>query len=186
MAMLDKMALSNFKKLGDNLAILVIAEGENLEDNTTDIVKTLMKKDTSCLYITLNQPYSRMLQLLGKKGINTKKIFFIDCITKSSGGKSEEGDNVYFLKSPSNLTDLGISINEGLDSINGKKILFFDALSTLMIYNQPASFAKFAHSVMTKIKSAGVLGIFIIVKGEIGEELLSQIEQFCDSTITLS
>jgi len=184
--MLDKMALSNFRELGDNLAILVIARGENLEDNTTDIVRELMKGKTSCLYVTINQPYARMKHLLEKKSIDMKKVFFIDCITKPSGGKAEDSDSVYFVGSPSNLTNLGISINEGLDSIDGEKILFFDALSTLTIYNRPGPFAKFAHSVMTKIKSAGVKGVFIIVEDEIEEDVLSKIEQFSDSTINLA
>jgi len=184
--MLDRMSLSNFKSLGDNLAILVIASGEDLEDNSTDIVKELMNKDTSCLYITLNQPYSRMLHLLKKKGIDTKKVFFIDCITKSSSGNAEENDNVYYIDAPENLTDLDISINEGIESIDGKKILFFDALSTLMIYNKPGPFAKFVHSVMTKIKSKDIIGVFIIVEGEIDDEMLSQIEQFSDKSINLT
>ena len=184
--MLDKMALSNFNELGDSLAILVLAQGENLEDNTTDIVKELMKKGTSCLYVTINQPYKRMLHLLEKKKIDTKKIFFIDCITKTSGGKAEENDNVYYLDSPSSLTDLDISINEGLDSIEGKKILFFDALSTLLIYSKPGPFAKFTHSVMTRIKSSDTKGIFVIVEGEIDDDILSQIEQFSDTTINIA
>jgi hypothetical protein len=183
--MLDRMSLSNFKDLGDNLSILVHAVGENLEDNTTDIVRELMKKGVSCLYVSVNQPYNRMLHLLEKKGIDTEKVFFIDCITKTSGGKVDEGDNVFYLRSPENLTDLNISINEGLNSIDGEKILFFDALSTLMIYNKPGPFAKFTHSVMTKVKSMNVKGIFVIVEGEIGAETLSQIEQFSDTSIDI-
>jgi KaiC/GvpD/RAD55 family RecA-like ATPase len=184
--MLDKMAISNFRKLGDSLAVLVIAQAENLEDNTTDIVREVLKKGTSCLYVTINQPYKRMLQLLEKKGIDTKKVFFIDCITKESGGRPVENDNVYYISSPSNLTDLDISIKEGLESIDGEKMLFFDALSTMLIYSKPGPFAKFAHSVMTKMKSMGVRGIFIAVEGEIEEDMLSKIEQFSDSTINIA
>lgn len=184
--MLDNMSLSNFRKLGDNIAVLVIAGGENLEDNNTDILKELMKKGKSCLYVTINQPYNRMLKLLQKKGIDTDKVFFIDCITKESGGKEVENDNVFYLDSPSNLTDLNISLNEGIDSIDGEKIIFFDALSTLIIYNKPGPFAKFTHSVMTKVKSLGIMSLFVVVKGEIDKDTLTQIEQFSDSVINLS
>jgi KaiC/GvpD/RAD55 family RecA-like ATPase len=185
--MLDSMSLSNFKKLGDNLAILVIAGGQNLEDNNTDILKQLMGgKGKSCLYVTINQPYNRMVKLLQKKGIDTKKVYFIDCITKESGGKKVENDNVFYLNSPSNLTDLNISLNEGINSIDGEKILFFDALSTLIIYNKPGPFAKFTHSVMTKVKSLGITSIFVVVKGEIDKDTLTQIEQFSDSVINLT
>jgi len=183
--MLDRMSISNFRKLGDSLAVLVVAPAENLEDNTTDILKEVLKKGVSCLYIAVNQPYKRMLQLLEKKGIDTKKVFFIDCITKESGGKPVENDNVYYISSASNLTELDISIKEGLESIDGKKIMFFDALSTMLIYSRPGPFAKFAHSVMTKIKSMGIRGIFIAVEGEIEEEMLSKMEQFSDTTISL-
>lgn len=183
--MLDKMSLSNFKELGDSYAVIVIARAADIEQTNVDIVREMMGKDGLCIYVSVNQPFSSMLRIMKKSGIDTRRIFFIDCITKTSGGTVVDADNCIYIDSTSNLTELNISISEALSAMEGKKSLFFDALSTLMIYNTPSSFAKFAHSVMTKVKSMGVSGIFMVVEGEMSKDIFSQLEQFSEKTIDL-
>jgi KaiC/GvpD/RAD55 family RecA-like ATPase len=183
--MLDKMALSNFRDMHDNYAILVLARGENLQEANLDIVNELTGGNKPCLYVTVNQPYRRMVQLLKKRGMDPGKFFFIDCITKMSGGRKEEAENVLYIDSPGNLTELSIAISQALKAMKGDKILFVDALSTLMIYNKPNAFSKFAHYAMTNVKSNSVLGIFMIVEGEVEEEVFSQVDQFSDEIIDL-
>ena len=68
----------------------------------------------------------------------------------------------------------------------GKKFLFVDALSTLVIYNSPNSLAKFSHFLMTRVKLLGLAGIFMVVEKEMGEVLLAQIKQFCDRVIKVN
>jgi len=183
--MLDKLSLSNFKNLRNNFAVLVLAPGNNIEENNIDIIEEMMGKSGKCVYVTVNQPHSRLVQLMKKRNIDPERIFFIDCITRESGGTVEESGNSLYLESPQNLTELSISITEVLKKMGGEKFLFFDTLSTLMIYSNPRSFAKFAHFAMTKVKSLKTIGIFMMIEGEIEEQVFSEIEQFSDSTIDL-
>ena len=67
----------------------------------------------------------------------------------------------------------------------GKKFLFLDSLSTLLIYNAPGSLAKFTHFLMTRVKLLGLNGVFMVVEKEIDEKLLSEIVHFSDRVIRL-
>jgi len=184
--MIDTMSMENFKKIEEDLAIMVITSGEELMRTNIQIVKTVMKNKSLCLYVAINQPYSRLKRILEKGKINTDRVFFIDCITETSGGKAKRISNCLFVNSPSSLTELSLSITQALQAMPGKKFLFVDALSTLVIYNSPNSLAKFSHFLITRVKLLGLAGIFMVVQKEMEEMLLSQIKQFCDKIIKLN
>jgi hypothetical protein len=179
------MLLSNFRGMGDE-AIMIITSGEELMRTNTQIVKTVMDDRNLCLYVAVNQPYARLKKTLESGKINTDRVFFIDCITETSGGKAERASNCLYINSPSRLTELGISIMQALQAMPGKKFLFLDALSTLIIYNSSKSIAKFSHFLITRVKLLGLAGIFIVVEKEIDEMLLSQIKQFCDKVVRMN
>jgi len=184
--MIDSMTLNTFKDMGGDLAIMVITSGEELMRTNIQIMKTVMKDKNLCLYVAVNQPYKRMKKILENGMIDTNRVFFIDCITETSGGKAERVKNCLFVNSPSSLTELGISITQALQAMPGDKFLFVDALSTLVIYNSPKSLARFSHFLMTRVKLLGLAGIFMVVEKEMGEVLLSQVKQFCDKVIKVN
>lgn len=184
--MTDQMMRNSFRNLGRDLAVMVITSGEELMKINIQVVKTMMKDRGLCLYVAINQPYSRLKTILENGRVDTSRVFFIDCITETSGGRAERVRNCLFVNSPSNLTELGISITQALQAMPGKKFLFVDALSTLVIYNSPKSLAKFSHFIMTRVKLLGLAGIFMVVEKEMEEVLLSQIKQFCDRVIKLN
>lgn len=183
--MLDNRTLSNFDNLGDNYAVIILETGIDKETDNIEVVKKLMGKKTNCLFVTVNEPYNKVVKLMKKSNVDTSRVLFIDCITKTGGGNITESPNCIYLDSPSNLTELSISISEALESMGENKFLFVDALSTLIIYNKPQSFAKFAHFAMTKAKTSETLGIFVMVDGEIEKNVFTQVEQFSDKIIDL-
>jgi len=184
--MAENLILSNFRDIEDDFAIIVLTSGGRLDDTNSSIVKELMKKRHMCLYVAINQPYSRMLHLMQKRDVDVDRVFFIDCITETSGGKAERAGNCLYVNSPSNLTELSIAISQALQAIPGQKFLFMDALSTLIIYNTPNSFAKFAHFLMTRVKLMGLNGIFMVVEKEMEDQVFSRISQFSDRIIRLN
>ncbi len=184
--MKNQVMLDGFRDLGEDLAVMVITSGEKLMSTNIKIVKTVMKNKNLCLYVAINQPYSRLKKVMENGRIDTSRVFFIDCITETSGGRSERVRNCLFINSPGSLTELGISITQALQAMPGKKFLFIDALSTLVIYNSSKSIAKFSHFLMTRVKLLGLAGIFMVVEKEMEEILLSQIKQFCDRIIKVN
>jgi len=175
------------KELPDGFIALVLSDAEKLMNTNVSVLKVLTKKDNFGLYITVNQPYKRLVQILNERGVDTSRMFFIDCISRMAGGKSKREKNVLFIASPSGLTEIGIAVSQVIESFpDKKKYLYMDALSTLIIYNTAGSIAKFSHFLMSKIKILGLSGVFIAVNREIDETLIAQISKFCDKVIRMN
>lgn len=178
---------SHFKNLPSGFVVLVLSEADKLLDTNISILKTLSKQDHLGLYITVNHPYKKLIEVLEKNKIDTSKMFFIDCISNMVGENSRREKNVLYIASPSGLTELGIAISQAVEALPMKrKYLYMDALSTLIIYNTAGSLARFSHFLMSKIKLLGISGIFMAVNKEIDETLIAQITQFCDKVIKAS
>lgn len=177
------MADENNNSLGNVLLYLVSAE--NYTKTNTQILKKLInEKKLKGIYITINRPYQNLMEIFNKNGINTQNIFFIDAITKMTGGKETEAKNCLFLDSPSNLTDITIAMRQAVKLMGDvKKFIFFDALSTLLIYNQGGSVIKFAHFLTGRIRDWKAEGVIISVQKEMDEKLTSQLIQFCDKKL---
>lgn len=176
-----------FKDLNEGFIALVLSDAEELLKTNISILKILNKKDQLGLYVSVNQPYKRLVEVMEKNKIDTSKIFFIDCVSKIAGGRSKREKNVLYVTSPSGLTELGIAISQMMDSFPGKKkYLYMDALSTLIIYNTAGSIAKFSHFIMSRVKILGLSGIFMVVNNEIDKQLIAQITQFADKVIRVS
>ena len=139
------------------------------------------------IYVTINKPYVSIKKILEKNNIDTERIFFIDCITKTSGGNPEITENCLYIASPKNLTELGVALSQAMSAMKSKenKFLFLDSLSTLLIYNTAGTVAQFSHFLATKLRLFGLKGIFISIEKEMDEKMLLTLMKFCDEVITL-
>ena len=82
------------------------------------------------IYLTINKPYVSIKKILEKNNIDTERIFFIDCITKTSGGNPEITENCLYIASPKNLTELGVALYQAMSAMKSKenKFLFLDSI----------------------------------------------------------
>lgn len=114
-------------------------------------------------------------------------IIFIDAITLPSGGKTNDSDRCLYLSDLRNLSDLAVIIDEAIDAIPYEnKFLFLDSLSTLLLYNNTGSAAKFAHFLTGKLRAFDLDAIFLSLELESDAEFLTQLSLFCDKKINLS
>jgi len=124
--------------------------------------------------------------MLKNNNIKTDNIFFIDCITKSLGGKLPEGPNCVLIDSPAHLTELGIALHDYFTSSGEKnRFLYIDSISSLLIHNNLDSILKFVHSVTGKMRVFGFNGIMLSLREETDQKLISHLGQFCDKVIHL-
>lgn len=133
-------------------------------------------------YVTVNKPYATICKDLEKKGINPKEVFFVDAITATVQAPPIV-NNCYFVASPTSLTDLSLSFSS-LASENNCEIIFFDTISTLMVYQDIGTVIKFVHNLITKIRVLGKKLVFLAFK-EDSEELIKDLNMFVDKVIEL-
>ena len=167
--------------------IAVVTSMRNYFRDSIYVIKILVNSlGLSGIYVTINRPYGSLVETLKRNGIDTEKLFFIDCITRTVGGKPEVTENCLFIASPQNLTELGLALAQAMEMMKerGNKFLLLDSLSTLLIYNNTETVARFSHFLTTKIRLSKLKGIFLLVERE-DEDLLSTVSQFCDKVIKL-
>jgi KaiC/GvpD/RAD55 family RecA-like ATPase len=168
--------------------VLISVNAEDYLKTNLEVLKILINEDNlPGAYITVNKPYKTMKKNLASEGIDTSKIKFIDCITRSAGGEIDAADKgVIHLDSPENLTGLGVAMGEAIRSIPGdEKFLFMDSLSTLLLYHNAGTVAKFSHFLTGKMRIWGLRGVLMALEKDSDPELIDQLSQFCDAVVKL-
>ncbi|MFH1331792.1 MAG: ATPase domain-containing protein [archaeon] len=174
------------KDLKEYIALATV-DAENYQKTNLLLVKHLTKDEKiPGVYVTLNKPFEVMKKEFEKTGINTKLIIFIDAVTKTSGGKIEKTKNCLFIGNPENLSDISLAMDQAVRALPGDgRFLFFDSLSTLLMYNQVETVARFIHFLAGKMRVWKVRGIIVSLK-KTDKELIDQLSQFCDVVIDLT
>lgn len=174
--------------IGNGDVVLILTSAEKYLENIINVLKILInKKSRQCIYVTINKPYQVLLNVLKKNDIDTEKIFFIDLISKMTAMDTTGAKNALFITSPDSLTELSIAISESVRNLQSKnKFIFLDSLSTMLIYNQTGTVAKFAHFLIGKMRTEGVEMIIISLEREMDPILVSQISTFVDKVIKVN
>lgn len=152
-------------------SLLILTSVEKLQDKINSVVESM--GNTIGIYVSLNKPQKSTEDILKKQGIDTSRIFFIDCVTAE-----KTRDDVLHI-APDNLDMLSSAIQTFIKEIEGKKFLIIDALSTLLIYNNENGVAKFAKEVTGYASENNVKVVAFSPKTK-GEELLNKIFNFFD------
>tara|TARA_Y100000310_G_C20538972_1_gene742265 strand:- start:258 stop:716 length:459 start_codon:yes stop_codon:yes gene_type:complete len=98
-------------------------------------------------YVAINRPYDNINKIMGKKGIQGDRFFFLDCVTE----KHLKRDNCVFVKSVKSLTNIGIA----LEQIYRKKDLSFilvDSLDGFSVYHDLDKILRFARSEIERMR----------------------------------
>jgi hypothetical protein len=183
-----KELLEYLRDVPEDFVVLVSVSAEDYLKTNLEILKVLVNEDKlPGTYITVNKPYKTMRKVLENAGIKTDDLKFIDCITKSAGGDIEPNDrSVIYLDSPQNLTGLGVAMGEAIRSISeSQKFLFLDSLSTLLLYHNSGTIAKFGHFLTGKMRVWNLRGVLMAVERESDPEFIDQLSQFCDAVVKL-
>ncbi|MFH1722617.1 MAG: hypothetical protein ABH950_08455 [Candidatus Altiarchaeota archaeon] len=136
------------------------------------------------IYVTFNKPRDELVEEFEAAGIPTDKFFFVDCVTRMVGGNTSAKRTIY-VGSPKDLTGIAVSISNAITQLpkDEKAFLFLDSLSTISIYNNAGSVAKFSHFMYGKIKMFKLKGIIMSVEKTLNKAVLDAITQFCDQIV---
>lgn len=177
------MSLKELEKLSNKFVVMLVLNSKNYLNGTIKVLKKLATKKMNGIYVTANKPYSALIKQLKKSKVDTDKIYFIDLVTEK---EVKDADNCTFLKSPQALTELGIVISQAIKYLpNKNKFLFFDSLSTLLIYNEAKVVSKFSLFLINKMNNEQIKGVLITVDSKSNNDLYNQISPLCDNIINL-
>jgi KaiC/GvpD/RAD55 family RecA-like ATPase len=173
----------SFEALEDKFVVLLVTSSSQYDLIIANLVKNFQKKGLKGIFVTLNKSGEDLMAMLQKSGIDCGGLLIIDAISKMSS-KPKQGQNIFYVDSPQNLTELEAQITDYAESIPaGKGFLIVDSLSTLLVYNAEKTIEKFVHALGEKMRSLGLKTVFTI-RSKTKPETMDVLTQFCDKVIT--
>jgi archaellum biogenesis ATPase FlaH len=182
----EKKLRTFIRKLKPKSVVLFIIDAKKYHKLHPKVLHTVMEeKSFAGIYITVNKPYKTLISYLEENGIKTDNIFFIDAISKAVTDDIKMTKDCLYIPSPSRLTDLAIALSQALEAMKhkGKKFIFLDSLSTLLIYNQFDVIAKFVHFIISRLRLFSLVGIMISIEKQIDEKMINILIEMCDETV---
>lgn len=164
-------------------SVLVVTGSESYRETKTQVVKHLADKGRSGIYMSVNKPFEAIRDELEEGNVKTSDIFFLDAISEKNMRDKSEEDNVVYLDSPENLTDLSISVSEAVKDIEGDKYVLIDSISDLIVYNEEKTVLKFTRFIINNIRKWEIAGFMFILDNDVDQHLISQLESLCDKRI---
>lgn len=169
-------------KLPKNWIVLVSTSAKDYMGVNAKILKYLLSKNASGIYVTINKPASSVRSYLVKNKVPVSRMYFVDCVSRLMNADTEKAEGVIFVH-PQNLTGIALAINEMISAIKGEKFLFFDSLSTLLIYNNVGSVEKFSHFITNKIRLLNLRGVILTLEDDMDPKFATLLNKVCDKVI---
>lgn len=182
------MAQLNYKELGENEILLLIAPSDKIQEVILGVLKYYVDEDAYCTYVSVSKPAKTVQNILAKNKIKTDKIFFVDCITSSTIGEDmERAENIVFCN-PKSLTNISLILTTALNSLpkDVMKVLVLDTFSTLLLYNEAMIVNRFMHSLTSKLREWNVKSVIFTLEEETDKKIIAQLTQFCDKAVKVN
>jgi hypothetical protein len=163
--------------------LLALIDPIRYQDAIVELVRYFTSRTPRGIYVSLNKPYAVLSKSLDKAGIPTGPLFFVDGITNVPS--ASESAEAACLGSGVSLNNLCIEISRAMGRFSEDKFLFLDSLSTLLIYNDAKTVAKFAHLLTEKMRRWGASGSLLTVEMNAERDVVSQLAPFCDKVVKI-
>lgn len=163
----------------ENPVILINVSPVIYHQVVLDTLRYFSERFGTGLYITLNKPCVTLQAAFGKAGVPAERVVYLDSITNTA---EHDTESCRYLGRMRELTDICVAV---MKLASEKKVTFvlLDSVSTLLLYNDTKSVARFCHAVAEKLRSMGLSGALILVEMEEGKDMAAQLAQFCDAYV---
>lgn len=163
--------------------VLALIDPIRYQDAVVELLRYFTSKVSRGIYVSLNKPFAVLTKTFEKAGIAASSLFFVDGITNVPA--LEEGSSHTCLGSGVDLSNLCIGISKAVNRFSEEKFLILDSLSTLLIYNDPKTVAKFAHLLTEKMRRWNTSGSLLTVQMNAEGDVVSQLAPFCDKVVKI-
>jgi len=170
----------------DKRIVLALSPSRTYRINMLQMIKDILKGSSlRIIVICVNQPAAFLMDLYGRGGIDTSRIFFIDAITQYATGTAPENvENCRFVSKPNDLTSMGIAITVILKKFEQEKtVIFLDSVNAMLIHTSSSDLSKFIHFIISKLRIMNIAGILLAVEKGLDPVLLTQLTTFADDLV---
>lgn len=136
----------------------------------------LLKNHNSCVVVSITRPAETIIKEAHSKRIPTQHALFVDV----TGSKA---DNVVSVNNPGALTELSITISQALQACpKTERLLIFEGLGMLTLYNPPSTVQKFAQFLFSKLRLWEVQS-YLLTDEATDKSILALLKQNADEVV---
>ena len=162
--------------------LLIMIETKKYQNTYPLIIKKVtQRKSDRGIYVSFNKSHSEIKLVLKKAKTGPERFYIIDTIGKSNKNDKEG----CCLAGPESLTQLSIILTQ-LMKTRKYTCLFFDNLSSFLIYHDLETTERFIHYLVGKLQFYGMRGIFLSLNDKKSKDLVEVISPFFDRRIDLT
>ncbi|VVB74235.1 Uncharacterised protein [uncultured archaeon] len=154
---------------------IVECDPSNSSEVVSALVKLVLEMEMTPVIILMNFTYKSVLRSLKSSGLD-EKVIIVDTVSKVIS-HVEDGERIFFVDSPRNLTQLQIKMINIMDS-NKNTCFIFDSLGILALYHEENVVLKFVYS-LTKLLHKYASSGFFVSAGKTNPRLI----QFFDEEV---
>lgn len=166
-----------------NIVLLVVPSKKLIEINTQLLKWYITEKNYGVVYVTVNKPFSELIAGFQKEKIDASKIFIIDAVTPRS--HVIRAENAVFISSPKELTNISITTTSTIKKLEIAKVLIFDSVSKLLVYNDFEEVKDFIHFISNEMKNLRVTFVMTCIKEMTDEKKIAELRAFVDEVIVV-
>ncbi len=171
----------------EGTVFLLKVDARDYQAATVSLFKEAAENDMPVIYVATKRPYVHLADVLKKNHLSQDFIYVVDAITKTI---TDEGvvnrDNVTFLDSPQNLTNVSTAISlmaNKLDSDHA--LLVIDSLEALLTYNVEQAVSGFLNDLNDRTDTLS-LDLVLFKQEQTSEEIGSTLYSIVDKTMLIS
>lgn len=166
--------------------LLAIIKVQEYSATNIELIKYFAKKGVPGVFVSINKPLEDLAMDFPKEYLETNKVSFIDCISRSSGAQEIKCTGFSYIDAPNDLVELTVAMEKAMEKLDGvENFVAIDSISTLLIYNKPETVEKFVHSIAGKMRVWKAKGILIMVESTETRAVAETLGQFCDKVIKI-
>lgn len=155
----------------------LMLSGKQVKDTLFGLINDYSLKSKVIIVVSFFTPVKEIKNVYGGKNIH-----FIDCT--QSNERAE--DELIFVTNPSDLTGIMVFIDSIDKTIPGEKIVLFDSLNMMEVYNEQKRIGRFMHAISNKIRLRENTLILLTIKESTEPKTIELFKQFSDKSYDYS
>jgi hypothetical protein len=141
------------------------------------------------IYISVNKPYSELLETFAKCSLDVSRLRFIDAVSQMYGEIPKDSKQCRYVQGPLNIESIVKGVREFLNEMTGQKskiFVFIDSITTMLLYNHLPRTIRFSKFLTEDLRKTKVNGIMVsVAAGMTSDRLIKEVKQFCDEVIDI-
>ena len=152
-----------------------------------EALKILQALEYEGVYVTLSKDYIELSNMFRKQGVDMGRLAFIDGVSQMYGIGAVDAPNVKYISGPISLDGIVAAITDIIPIMKAeKKFVFFDSITTVLLYNSLERTLKFSEFLNTSLKRLEVAGVLVSVsEGFANDALIKELTKVVNEVIKI-